>query len=105
MDFKEHYTDSSSSVANAVRIQDLKLLRKLIRDGKCVDVMDNRGWRPLHQAVICKNVNSHWSMNCSNTKTQIPIGGHTKARQRYCWPVVTTSVRKDSKSSKHCFEA
>ncbi|XP_054156325.1 ankyrin repeat and SOCS box protein 3-like [Oppia nitens] len=59
MDFKEHYTDSSSSVANAVRIQDLKLLRKLIRDGKCVDVMDNRGWRPLHQAAICKNVNSH----------------------------------------------
>ncbi|XP_054158685.1 ankyrin repeat and SOCS box protein 3-like isoform X2 [Oppia nitens] len=52
MDFKEHYTDSSSSVANAVRIQDLKLLRKLIRDGKCVDVMDNRGWRPLHQPLV-----------------------------------------------------
>jgi ankyrin repeat/SOCS box protein 3 len=49
MNFNEQWMDSCSSVANAVRISDLKLLRKLLRDGKEVDVADNRGFRPLHE--------------------------------------------------------
>ncbi|XP_069810882.1 ankyrin repeat and SOCS box protein 3 isoform X3 [Dendropsophus ebraccatus] len=52
MDFSEAYTDRCSTVGHAARRGDIKSLRKLIRGGSSVDVADNRGWMPLHEAAF-----------------------------------------------------
>ncbi|KAG9484483.1 hypothetical protein GDO78_010061 [Eleutherodactylus coqui] len=51
MDFSEAYTDRCSTVGHAARRGDLKSLRKLIKKGSSVDVPDNRGWMPIHEAA------------------------------------------------------
>ncbi|KAE8600760.1 hypothetical protein XENTR_v10013399 [Xenopus tropicalis] len=55
MDFTEAYTDRCSSVGHAARIGDAKSLRKLIKKGSSVDVPDNRGWMPIHEAAFSKS--------------------------------------------------
>ncbi|XP_075060155.1 ankyrin repeat and SOCS box protein 3 [Mixophyes fleayi] len=52
MDFSEAYTDRCSSVGHASRSGDIKSLRKLIKKGCSVDVADNRGWMPIHEAAF-----------------------------------------------------
>ncbi|XP_063774725.1 ankyrin repeat and SOCS box protein 3 [Pseudophryne corroboree] len=52
MDFSEAYTDRCSSVGHASRTGDIKSLRKLIKKGCSVDVADNRGWMPIHEAAF-----------------------------------------------------
>nr|DBA27151.1 TPA: hypothetical protein GDO54_011325 [Pyxicephalus adspersus] len=52
MDFSEAYTDRCSSVGHAARRGDIKSLRKLIKKGCSVDVPDNRGWMPIHEAAF-----------------------------------------------------
>ena len=59
MDFKEVWQDTVSSVSKAIKNGDLKLVRQLIRQGKSVDVSDNRGWRPIHDAAVLKHANCH----------------------------------------------
>lgn len=59
MNFREEWVDTCSSVSNAVKRNDLKILRKLIREGKAVDCCDNRNWRPLHEASIQLKANCH----------------------------------------------
>lgn len=51
MDFTESYPDSSSSVALAVRRGDVDTLKRLIERGKSVEILDNRGYRPIHEAA------------------------------------------------------
>ncbi|XP_053315646.1 ankyrin repeat and SOCS box protein 3 [Spea bombifrons] len=51
MDFSEAYTDRCSSVGHAARRGDIKSLKKLIKKGCSVDVPDNRGWMPIHEAA------------------------------------------------------
>ena len=51
MDFTENYPDSSSSVALASRAGDLETLKQLIRQGKSIEIQDNRGWKPIHEAA------------------------------------------------------
>ncbi|XP_063300035.1 ankyrin repeat and SOCS box protein 3 isoform X1 [Pelobates fuscus] len=51
MDFSEAYTDRCSSVGHAARRGDIKSLKKLIKKGYSVDVSDNRGWMPIHEAA------------------------------------------------------
>ncbi|XP_075452040.1 ankyrin repeat and SOCS box protein 3 isoform X1 [Ascaphus truei] len=55
MDFSEAYTDRCSSVGHAARKGDIKSLRKLIKKGCSVDVPDNRGWMPIHEAAFSKS--------------------------------------------------
>ncbi|XP_069706374.1 ankyrin repeat and SOCS box protein 3 [Phaenicophaeus curvirostris] len=51
MDFTEAYSDRCSVVGLAVREGNVKMLRKLIKQGYSVDVQDNRGWMPIHEAA------------------------------------------------------
>ncbi|XP_042330295.1 ankyrin repeat and SOCS box protein 3 isoform X2 [Sceloporus undulatus] len=52
MDFTEAYSDRCSAVGLAARQGDTKRLKKLIRQGYSVDVPDNRGWMPIHEAAF-----------------------------------------------------
>uniref|UniRef100_A0A8C9W5W4 Ankyrin repeat and SOCS box containing 3 n=1 Tax=Scleropages formosus TaxID=113540 RepID=A0A8C9W5W4_SCLFO len=53
MDFTECHQHTCSVVALATRQADHALVRKLIEEGYGVDVRDNRGWNPLHEAASC----------------------------------------------------
>ncbi|XP_060083693.1 ankyrin repeat and SOCS box protein 3-like [Ylistrum balloti] len=52
MDFTESYTDTCSSVGMAARMGDLGCVQDLVWHGKPVDVRDNRGWTPIHEAAF-----------------------------------------------------
>ncbi|XP_062979899.1 ankyrin repeat and SOCS box protein 3 [Elgaria multicarinata webbii] len=52
MDFTEAYSDRCSAVGLAAREGNAKLLKKLIKRGYSVDVPDNRGWMPIHEAAF-----------------------------------------------------
>ncbi|XP_013380839.1 ankyrin repeat and KH domain-containing protein mask [Lingula anatina] len=51
MDFTETYDDTCSSVGFAARTGAIKTLKALLKSGRSVDVKDNRGWRPTHEAA------------------------------------------------------
>ncbi|NXS55130.1 ASB3 protein, partial [Brachypteracias leptosomus] len=51
MDFTEAYSDRCSAVGLAAREGNVKILRKLIKQGYSIDVPDNRGWVPVHEAA------------------------------------------------------
>ncbi|XP_061845342.1 ankyrin repeat and SOCS box protein 3 isoform X1 [Colius striatus] len=51
MDFTEAYSDRCSAVGFAAREGNVKMLRKLIKQGYSIDVADNRGWVPIHEAA------------------------------------------------------
>ncbi|NXF04265.1 ASB3 protein, partial [Smithornis capensis] len=51
MDFTEAYSDRCSAVGLAAREGNVEILRKLIKQGYSVDVPDNRGWVPIHEAA------------------------------------------------------
>ncbi|KAL5008910.1 hypothetical protein ScPMuIL_014491 [Solemya velum] len=52
MDFREAYSDTCSTVGIAARYGDLAQLQDMVWAGRPVDVMDNRGWRPVHEAAF-----------------------------------------------------
>uniref|UniRef100_A0A8D0FUF0 Ankyrin repeat and SOCS box containing 3 n=1 Tax=Strix occidentalis caurina TaxID=311401 RepID=A0A8D0FUF0_STROC len=51
MDFTEAYSDRCSAVGLAAREGNVKMLRKLLKQGYSIDVPDNRGWVPIHEAA------------------------------------------------------
>lgn len=51
MDFTEAWSDTCSTVGVAAKTGNLTQLQHLIGIGRPVDVHDNRGWRPLHEAA------------------------------------------------------
>lgn len=51
MDFTEAYTDRCSAVGLAARERNIEMLRELINRGYSVDISDNRGWLPIHEAA------------------------------------------------------
>lgn len=51
MDFTEAYSDRCSAVGLAAREGNAKVLQKLIGQGYSLDVPDNRGWMPIHEAA------------------------------------------------------
>lgn len=51
MDFTEVWSNTRSTVSMAVVSSDAAALKEMIDSGKPVDVQDNRGWRPLHEAA------------------------------------------------------
>ncbi|NWJ10085.1 ASB3 protein, partial [Crypturellus undulatus] len=55
MDFTEAYSDRCSAVGLAARKGDVKMLKKLIKEGYSIDVPDNRGWMPIHEAAVCNS--------------------------------------------------
>ncbi|XP_071962257.1 uncharacterized protein [Antedon mediterranea] len=57
MDFKEAYPDRCSTVGSAVKAGDADTLSKLIDKGCRVNISDNRGWFPVHEAAAAGNVN------------------------------------------------
>ncbi|XP_078505726.1 ankyrin repeat and SOCS box protein 3 isoform X3 [Lissotriton helveticus] len=52
MDFTEAYSDRCSSVGHATRSGNVKCLQRLIKRGSSVDISDNRGWMPIHEAAF-----------------------------------------------------
>uniref|UniRef100_A0A2K6F7D6 Ankyrin repeat and SOCS box containing 3 n=1 Tax=Propithecus coquereli TaxID=379532 RepID=A0A2K6F7D6_PROCO len=56
MDFTEAYSDTCSAVGRAARQGNVKVLRKLLRKGRSVDVADNRGWMPIHEAAYHNSI-------------------------------------------------
>ncbi|XP_039105122.1 ankyrin repeat and SOCS box protein 3 isoform X1 [Hyaena hyaena] len=76
MDFTEAYSYTCSTVGLAAREGNVKVLRKLLRKGHSVDVADNRGWMPIHEAAYHNSVeclrmliNADSSENYIKTKT------------------------------------
>ncbi|XP_040467705.1 ankyrin repeat and SOCS box protein 3 isoform X1 [Falco naumanni] len=51
MDFTEAYSDRCSAAGLAARRGDAAALRELVAQGYSIDVPDNRGWVPLHEAA------------------------------------------------------
>ncbi|NWI95728.1 ASB3 protein, partial [Pitta sordida] len=51
MDFTEAYSDRCSAVGLAAREGNVEILRKLINQEYSIDVPDNRGWVPIHEAA------------------------------------------------------
>ncbi|OXB74299.1 UNVERIFIED_CONTAM: hypothetical protein H355_006828 [Colinus virginianus] len=58
MDFTEAYSDRCSAAGLAAREGDAEVLQKLIAQGHSLDVPDNRGWMPIHEAA------AHSSSRC-----------------------------------------
>ncbi|XP_041524795.1 ankyrin repeat and SOCS box protein 3 isoform X5 [Microtus oregoni] len=56
MDFTEAYSSTCSTVGLAAREGNIKILRKLLKKGRSVDVADNRGWMPIHEAAYHNSV-------------------------------------------------
>ncbi|XP_036118049.1 ankyrin repeat and SOCS box protein 3 isoform X2 [Molossus molossus] len=56
MDFTEAYSDTCSTVGLAAREGNVKVLRKLLKKGRSVDVADNRGWMPIHEAAYHNSI-------------------------------------------------
>jgi ankyrin repeat protein len=55
MQFNELYPLSSSSLGNAAREGNEKAVKIFLRSGQRVDIGDNRGWTPLHEAASANN--------------------------------------------------
>uniref|UniRef100_A0A2L2YE43 Uncharacterized protein n=2 Tax=Parasteatoda tepidariorum TaxID=114398 RepID=A0A2L2YE43_PARTP len=51
MEFNEQWFDTCSKVGCAAKVGNIKLLKQLIKENCPVDVADNRGWKPLHEAA------------------------------------------------------
>ncbi|KAM6432763.1 ankyrin repeat and SOCS box protein 3 [Rhynochetos jubatus] len=56
MDFTEAYSSWCSAVGLAARKGDAETLRKLMEQGYSIDVPDNRGWMPIHEAAAHNSV-------------------------------------------------
>ncbi|XP_019517631.1 PREDICTED: ankyrin repeat and SOCS box protein 3 [Hipposideros armiger] len=56
MDFTEAYSDTCSTVGLAAREGNVKVLRKLLKKGRSIDVADNRGWMPIHEAAYHNSI-------------------------------------------------
>ncbi|XP_055970032.1 ankyrin repeat and SOCS box protein 3 isoform X1 [Sorex fumeus] len=56
MDFTEAYSDTCSTVGLAAREGNVKVLRKLLQKGHSIDIADNRGWMPIHEAAYHNSV-------------------------------------------------
>lgn len=55
MQFNELYPQSSSSLGTAAREGNEKAVKIFLRSGQRVDIGDNRGWTPLHEAAVANN--------------------------------------------------
>ncbi|XP_078261911.1 ankyrin repeat and SOCS box protein 3 [Rhinoraja longicauda] len=58
MDFTEAYSDTCSAAGLAAREGNVELLKALIKKGHSLDITDNRGWYPIHEAA------SHTTLKC-----------------------------------------
>uniref|UniRef100_A0A4W3GUF9 Ankyrin repeat and SOCS box containing 3 n=1 Tax=Callorhinchus milii TaxID=7868 RepID=A0A4W3GUF9_CALMI len=47
----EAYSDTCSAAGFAARMGNAELLKELIKKGHSLDIADNRGWRPIHEAA------------------------------------------------------
>ncbi|NXJ85387.1 ASB3 protein, partial [Trogon melanurus] len=75
MDFTEAYSDRCSAVGLAAREGNVKMLRKLIKQGYSIDVPDNRGWVPIHEAA------AHHSGECLRLLVHAaPSGDYLKSK-------------------------
>ncbi|XP_067901050.1 ankyrin repeat and SOCS box protein 3 isoform X4 [Heterodontus francisci] len=58
MDFTEAYSNTCSAAGFAARKENVELLKALIQKGHSLDIADNRGWYPIHEAA------THNSLRC-----------------------------------------
>ncbi|XP_041073412.1 ankyrin repeat and SOCS box protein 3 isoform X5 [Carcharodon carcharias] len=56
MDFTEAYSNTCSAAGFAARKGNVELLKALIQKGHSLDIADNRGWCPIHEAATHKSL-------------------------------------------------
>jgi ankyrin repeat protein len=56
MQFNEANPLAASCLGIAARVGNEKAVQKLLKGGRRVDVGDNRGWTPLHEAAAASNI-------------------------------------------------
>jgi len=56
MQFNEANPLAASCLGIAARVGNEKAVQKLLKRGRRVDVGDNRGWTPLHEAAAACNI-------------------------------------------------
>ncbi|XP_048391672.1 ankyrin repeat and SOCS box protein 3 isoform X3 [Stegostoma tigrinum] len=56
MDFTEAYSNTCSAAGYAVKNGNVELLKTLIQKGYSLDIADNRGWCPIHEAATHKSL-------------------------------------------------
>ncbi|XP_020376693.2 ankyrin repeat and SOCS box protein 3 isoform X1 [Rhincodon typus] len=56
MDFTEAYSNTCSAAGYAVKKGNVELLKTLIQKGYSLDIADNRGWCPIHEAATHKSL-------------------------------------------------
>ncbi|XP_045150135.1 ankyrin repeat and SOCS box protein 3 isoform X1 [Echinops telfairi] len=95
MDFREAYSNTCSAVGLASREGNVKVLRKLLKKGHSVDVADNRGWMPIHEAAYHNSVkclqlliHADSSENYINTKTFEGFSAIHLAASQGHWKVI-----------------
>ncbi|KAL3216188.1 hypothetical protein MRX96_006396 [Rhipicephalus microplus] len=101
MDFTEVWNNTRSTVSVAIACSDVVALKELIVSGKPVDVQDNRGWRPLHDAV---------EAGCSVEVLDLLLA-HADTDERHCWTlstnyseVVRTPTLLITKATHRCWQ-
>jgi ankyrin repeat protein len=56
MQFNEANPLAASCLGIAARVGNEKAVQKLLRRGRRMDIGDNRGWTPLHEAAAASNI-------------------------------------------------
>ncbi|XP_015982943.1 ankyrin repeat and SOCS box protein 3 isoform X2 [Rousettus aegyptiacus] len=111
MDFTEAYDDTCSTVGLAARKGDVKILRKLLKKGCSIDVADNRGWMPIHEAayhnsIECLRMLIHKDSSENYIKTRTFEGFcalHLAASQGH-WKVVQVLLEAGADPNATTFE-
>ncbi|XP_069787505.1 ankyrin repeat and SOCS box protein 3 isoform X2 [Narcine bancroftii] len=69
MDFTEAYSDTCSAAGLAARKGNVELLKALIKKGHSLDIADNRGWCPIHEAATHKTLKCLRLLVCTASLT------------------------------------
>jgi ankyrin repeat/SOCS box protein 3 len=56
MQFNEANPRAASCLGIAARVGNVEAVKSLLKRGRRIDIGDNRGWTPIHEAAAASNV-------------------------------------------------